>query len=121
MTTRSFHVPISGSEYVPLAGSSAVSPVDPQSRISVTVVVRSRRPAPELHSDRELASRLPGQRQHLSREEFESRHGAHADDLAAVERFAREHGFEIIETSPARHCVVLRGKAGDFGRYSAWK
>ena len=116
MTTRSFHVPISGSEYVPLAGSSAVSPVDPQSRISVTVVVRSRRPAPELHSDRELASRLPGQRQHLSREEFESRHGAHADDLAAVERFAREHGFEIIETSPARHCVVLRGKAGEFGR-----
>ena len=116
MATRNSHVPIPGSEYVPLSGASAVSPVDPQSIIGVTIVVQSRRPAPDLHSDREFAGRLPRQRQHLSREEFESRHGAHPDDLAQVERFAREHGFEIVETSAARHCVVLRGSAGDFSK-----
>src|SRR6202142_2465151 len=116
MATRSSHVPIPGSEYVPLAGATAISPVDPRSIISVTIVVQSRRPAPELHSDRELAGLLPRDRTHLSREEFESRHGAHADDLAQVERFARAHGFEIVESSVVRHCVVLRGSAGDFSK-----
>jgi kumamolisin len=36
--------------------------------------------------------------------------------LDGVERFARTHGFEIVETSAARHCVVLQGKAGDFSK-----
>jgi kumamolisin len=116
MATRNSHVPIPGSEYISIPGASAVSPVDPRTIISVTIVVQSRRPAPELHADRELAGRLPRERTHLSREEFESRHGAHADDLAAVERFARGHGFEIVESSAARYCVVLRGSAGHFSR-----
>ena len=73
-------------------------------------------PGAELHADREFAARLPRYRHHLSREEFETNHGAHADDLAQVEKFAREHGFEIVETSAARHSVVLQGSAGDFSK-----
>src|SRR5580658_9580968 len=67
MATRNSHVPIAGSEYVPLTGASVGSPVDPHSLIGITIVVRSRRPAPDLHSDRELAERLPRERTHLSR------------------------------------------------------
>ncbi|MGA8073598.1 MAG: S53 family peptidase [Candidatus Acidiferrales bacterium] len=115
MASRSSHVPIVGSEY-PAVGASVIAPSDPREQIKITIVVRPRRPAPELHADRELAGRLPRDRRHLSREEFESNHGAHADDLAQVEKFAREHGFEIVETSSARHSVVLQGSAGDFSK-----
>ena len=115
MASRSSQVPIAGSEY-PAVGASVIAAADPHEQIKITMVVRPRHPAPELHADRELAERLPRDRRHLSREEFETNHGAHADDLAQVEKFAREHGFEIAETSPARHSVVLKGSAGDFSK-----
>ncbi len=114
MASRDSHVPIHGSEYVPLAGSSVIGPADPEEQITVTVVVRPRRAAPELHSDQTLADLLPRDRRHLTREEFEDRHGAHPDDLAQIESFARAHGFKVVEASAARHSVILRGKSGDF-------
>jgi kumamolisin len=116
MASRDSHVPIHGSEYVPVAGASIIAPADPHEEISVTIVVRPRRPAPELHSDETLADLLPRDRHHLSRKEFEAQHGAHADDLAQIEGFARAHGFEIVETSAARHSVMLRGKSGEFSK-----
>jgi kumamolisin len=116
MASRSSHVRIPGSEYVPLAGAEVIAPVDPHEHIKITIVVRPRRAAPELHADRDFADRLPRERRHLSREDFETHHGAHADDLAQVARFARAHGFEIVETSAARHSVVLQGSAGDFSK-----
>ena len=47
MASRDSHVPIHGSEYVPVAGASVVAPADPHEQITVTIVVRPRRPAPE--------------------------------------------------------------------------
>ncbi|HEY4739939.1 MAG TPA: S53 family peptidase [Candidatus Acidoferrales bacterium] len=116
MASRVSHVPIHGSEYVPVAGAKVIALVDPHEEITVTIVVRARRPAPELHCDEALASLLPRDRQHLSREEFEERHGAHPDDLAQIESFARARGFEVVETSAARHSVRLRGKSGEFSK-----
>jgi kumamolisin len=69
-----------------------------------------------LHADPALADRLPRNRQYLSREDFELHHGAHPDDLVRVEKFARAHGFEILETSPARHSLTLQGTTGEFGK-----
>src|ERR1700683_4864874 len=108
------HVPIPGSQYVPLEGAKLLRAADPTEHITVTVVVRPRRPAPALHDDQSLAARLPRDRSYLSREDFESRHGAHPDDLARIQRFAREHSFEIVETSAIRHAVVLQGSIADF-------
>ncbi len=116
VASRSSYVTIAGSEYVPLAGASLVSPADPREQIQVTIVARPQNAVAELHADRAFAELRPRERQHLSREEFERRHGAHADDLAAVERFARQRGFEVLETSAARHSVVLRGAAGEFSK-----
>ena len=107
------HVPIQGSEYIPLQGAKALGPVDPLEHLTVTVVVRPRRPAPSLHDDSSLATLLPRDRQYLSRDDFEARHGSHPDDFARIQRFAREHGLEVVETSPIRHAVVLQGTAAD--------
>src|SRR5579862_4411018 len=107
------HVPIQGSEYIPLEGAKALGPVDPLEHLTVTVVVRPRRPAPSLHDDPSLSTRLPRDRQYLSRDDFEARHGSHPDDLARIHRFAREHLLEVVETSPIRHAVVLQGTAAD--------
>lgn len=116
MASRDSHVPIHGSEFVPVAGANVVAAADPHEQITITIVVRARRPAPELHSDETLANLLPRERRHLSREEFEARHGAHPDDLAKIESFARAHGFQIVETSAARHSVTLRGESGEFSK-----
>src|ERR1700683_1605334 len=116
MDFRDTHVPIHGSEFVPLAGANIIALADPDGEITVTIVVRARRPAPELHSDEALTNLLPRERRHLSREEFEERHGAHPDDLEQIESFARAHGFEIVETAAARHSVRLRGKSGEFSK-----
>lgn len=115
MAARSSHVPISGSEY-PAVGASVIAPADPQRQIQATIVLRPRKPAPELHLDREFAERLPRERQFLSREDFATHHGADADVLTRVERFARGAGFEIEESSATRHCVVIRGRVGDFSK-----
>ncbi|MGA8231525.1 MAG: S53 family peptidase, partial [Candidatus Acidiferrales bacterium] len=111
---RHTHVSIEGSEYVPIAGATVAGPSGREERIQVTVVVHSRTPTPALHEDRTLANRLPRDRNHATREEFETQHGAHLDDLRHIEDFARARGFKIIETSAAKHCVVLQGSIGGF-------
>jgi kumamolisin len=111
---RHTHVSIEGSEYVPIAGATVAGPSGQEERIQVTVVVHSRTPTPALHEDRTWAERLPRDRKHSTREEFETRFGAHSDDLRQIEDFARARGFKIIETSAARHCVVLEGLIGGF-------
>jgi len=108
--------PIQGKDYVALPGAKFIAPADPHELINVTVVLRPRDPVPELHADENLATLLPRERHHLSREEFELRHGAYSDELAQVERFGRTHGFEVVETSAARHSVLLQGKCGDFSK-----
>jgi kumamolisin len=110
------YVAIRGSGYVALPGAKFIGPADPQEIIAVTLVVRPRRKVPELHADQTLAALLPRERHYLSREEFAVHHGAHPDELAQVEQFARKHGFEIVETSAARHSVVLQGRCGAFGK-----
>ena len=110
------YVPLRGSGSVALPGAKFIGPADPQEIIAVTLVVRPRKKVPELHKDETLAALLPRERHYLSREEFTVDHGAHPDELVQVEQFARKHGFEIVETSPARHSVVLQGRCGAFSK-----
>jgi kumamolisin len=116
MVRSSGYVPIRGSNYVGIPGAKFVGPADPEEEITVTLVVRPRHAVPKLHADETLADLLPRERHYLSREDFALHHGAHPDELAQVERFARKHGFEIVETSSARHSVVVRGRSGHFSK-----
>jgi kumamolisin len=116
MAARNRRGALHHSDYIAIPGAEQIGPADPDQQIQVTLIVRPRRPVPALHADRKLAALLPRERHHLSREEFEFNHGAHPDALAQVEKFARSYRFEIVETSTARHSVVLQGRAGDFSK-----
>jgi len=65
---------------------------------------------------RELALELPHSRRHLSPGEFIRTHGARRNDLEQVAAFAEESGLKVVETSAARRCVVLSGRAAAFSR-----
>jgi kumamolisin len=88
--------------------STSHAPVDPNERIEVSVMVRPRRPLDEL----DARLNQPGAAV-LSREEFAATYGADPADVAKVEAFARQHGLEVVESSPARRTVRLAGTAAD--------
>ncbi len=93
---------VQGSERRPLEGANKVSAVKKDEIIHVSIVLR-RRDAP--------AAPEPGGVKHASREEYGVIHGAAASDLAAVERFAHEHGLTVSERHADRRVVVLSGTA----------
>ena len=107
-------VPIVGTERKPLAGARKVGAVDSRQRISVSVLLRSRRPlSVRLPTLRDALSARPADRRYLGREELASRHGASPDDLDQVEAFAHAHGLTVAHRSVAERRVVLSGTLGD--------
>jgi kumamolisin len=70
--------------------------------VHATVVLRRRQ---------EAAGPEPGGLKHETREDFGVIHGAAASDLAAVERFAHEHGLTVSERHPERRSIVVSGRA----------
>jgi kumamolisin len=52
----------------------------------------------------------------LSREEFATRFGADATDLAAVRHFAAANGLAVVQEDAARRTVVLSGTVEQFNR-----
>ena len=108
------HVAVPGSEREPMSGAVEVGPGDPNTEITVTVLVR-RRPDSQLAAlIDEQAARPPAERTYLSREELAAQHGAQPDDLRMVEEFATQHGLTVVESDPATRRVVLRGRVADF-------
>lgn len=100
----------------PLRGSipRATAP-DPQERIRVTVVLRSR--AGDLAGAvADLAHRRPHERPVLSLEEFEERFGSSREDLEKVQAFAADHGLEVVDASAVRSVVELAGTLEAFAR-----
>jgi kumamolisin len=69
---------------------------DPNERITVTVIVRSK------HTSRPV----PG---HLTREEFAAAYGAGESDLDRVAQFATEAGLTVVGRDPARRAMQLEG------------
>jgi kumamolisin len=93
-------LPLPGSERQPPADAQLVGPADAEEPVTVTVVVRRREP------DRAVADPM-------DRATFAERRGAHDDDLAAVEQFARDHRLTVAETSAERRTVKLSGSVAD--------
>jgi kumamolisin len=94
---------VSGSERVPLPGARLVGPIDPNEKITVTLVLRRR-------SGGELAARLNGQEvRPLTRAQFASTHGAAHEDIGKIEAFAHDHQLNVDLAEPAQRRVVLSG------------
>jgi kumamolisin len=99
---------LKGNEHAPLGDARSTGKADPNERLEVTVLLR-RSGVDELN---ERLGRLHARDKivaHLSRAEFARRHGAAQDDLAAVRRFARDHGLAVVHEDPAARSVILAG------------
>ncbi len=94
----------------PIPGSTVVGSSDPAESVQLTVRVRPRTPHHHLATTvKELASKPPAHRRHLTRDEFANVHGADPADLDKVKTFASRHGLTVTDTSIARRTVHLLG------------
>jgi kumamolisin len=74
-----------------------------------------RRPTSKVPSTLEaLAARR--ERKYLNRSEFAAEHGADADDIAKIEKFARDNKLVVVQADPARRMVLLSGRVADFSK-----
>jgi kumamolisin len=95
-------------------GASRVSPADPNETAVVSIYLR--RPpgaAPLLGQDYFIAQPF-GRRDHISRAELATRHGATPEDMKIVTDFATARSFTIVETNPARRLVRVSGTLARF-------
>jgi kumamolisin len=117
MQSHKNHVPVPGSERRVLAGARVVGTPHPKERIEVTLYVRPRSGITAMRgtlaADR-LGAIMPGERRHMTREEFTAAYGEDPRDLARVADFAERHGLTVTEVSPAKRSVVLSGTVAAF-------
>ncbi len=101
---------LAGTERKPLVGARSLGKVNPQERISVSVLVRPRQPLPiRKPAFQQLLTAPVLDRQYLSREELRDRHGAAPADLDRLEAFAHEHELTVVQRSEAERRLVLSG------------
>ncbi len=103
------HIKIAGSEKKPLAGARVSGKINPEERIEITVLVRSRAPLASSPAFRKIASVAPAKREYMTREQWSEKHGADPADLAAIEEYAHEHELDVVRSSSAERRVVLSG------------
>jgi kumamolisin len=96
-----------GSTRTPLASAGPGTAISPDAHAEVTVVLRRRHPAPRTRARRSTP---------LSIEELEAQQGASADDISAVERFARAHDLTVGAVDAGRRTVVLSGTLANLCR-----
>jgi kumamolisin len=97
-------------------GSRKIGPCDPQEQIQVTVFLR-RVGSPNQFPDVTKIGKLPpAQRQHLSRAQFATRHGARPADIKKIRIFATQNKLKVVEVSRPRRSVLLSGSVAAFSR-----
>lgn len=97
---------VEGSERAPVPGARVVGPVAADAQVEVTLRLRP--------ANAEKARRLyagEGAPRAVSRDKLQELVGAANDDVAVVEEFAHQHGMTVLEASPERRTVRLRGPA----------
>lgn len=93
-----------GHKHTALDGERQTGRTAPDTMLQVTLVLRRRQELPELHS--EFGSKLPHEKNHLTIAELSAVHGAMGEDVAVVERFAREYQLECQLATHTRSVVV---------------
>ncbi|RAR67978.1 kumamolisin [Paraburkholderia unamae] len=100
--------PVAGSDHPTPAGAQCVGACDPAEHFDIVLILR-RQALTEFHDlvDK-LAANDPAA-QPLSREEYERRFGASAEDIKRVAQFANAHGLTVVHADAAARRVVLSG------------
>jgi kumamolisin len=109
-------VDLLGSERTLLPGSRKIGPSDPKEQIHVTIFLRRGSSPKQFPDVKKIGKLLPTQRQHLSRAQFASRHGARPADIKKIRTFATQHGLKVVEVSRPRRSVLLTGSIAAFSR-----
>ena len=105
--------PLKGSERQPLPGAKPVGKADPGERLEVSVILR-RRNANTLKERVTALARRDRTARHLSREQLDQEFGADGSDIAAVRKFAADHGLSVVQEHTGRRTVVLSGTVAQF-------
>jgi len=91
-------IALRGSERQPIPNSQVIGSAEPNSAVTVTVLLRRR------------SSDLPEPgTETLTREEFARRFGANPEDVASIEEFATNNDLTVVEVDLARRSIVLAG------------
>lgn len=106
MPSETNHVPVKGSSREPYLGAKITGTLDPAERVQVTVRLRRREALPSIENAQVTK---PSQRKPMSRDEFDTKHGADPADIEAVEAFAQDHDLTVVEASVPRRSVLLSG------------
>ena len=116
MPAQNSRVPLKGSSRAPFPGAAKIGPADSAEEIQVTVVLRRGSSPGEFPSDTELGRGLPAERTYLTRKEFAAKHGARAEDIAAIRSFAAENNLAVVSAEPARRTIILSGTVAAFSK-----
>jgi kumamolisin len=106
-------VPLRGSNRQAVRNAKRLGPAHPDERLEVTVRLRRRAPLADFMAD---GSQKPSQRNYLTRDQLESRHGADPAEIAKVEAYARQCGLAVVESSAGRRNVMLSGTVSAFNK-----
>lgn len=106
---------IEGSERRPSPKAKFLGAADPKETFTVSIVLR-RRPEGQQLPDMESFAAPPGERIHMSREEFEAKHGASPDEIEKVVEFVKSKGLKVVESHAARRTVIASGTAAQMNK-----
>jgi kumamolisin len=113
-TKKKSRVQLKNSNRTLLPGANLIGPADAVEQIQVTIRVRRGSSSSKFPSDAELGSSRLANRNYLAREEFASKYGARAKDIAAIRKFASENGLQVVSVEAPRRTVILGGTVGAF-------
>ena len=94
--------------------ATVMGDIDKHERFSVTIVLRRR--SDELPDFHYFTRTPPRARTRFSREDFAKKHGAHPNEIKAVEEFVRNNGLKVESSHAARRHVVVEGTAEQFSK-----
>ena len=94
------HVPVEGSERVPLAGARVIGRTAANSTVDVSLKLRRKRKLPELESRPAVT---------MTRKAFAANYGASAGDIYKVVKCFKKYGLKYVSASAATRTIRLRG------------
>ena len=115
-TKKRSRVSLKNSNRTLLPSANLIGPADAAEQIQVTVRVRRGSSSGEFPSDADLGSSRPAQRNYITREEFASKYGARAEDIAAIRAFAAKNSLQVVHVEAPRRTVILGGTVGAFSK-----
>lgn len=115
MPYRAHFVPVPGSDKNPIAGAQCGAASSPDQTIEVTVMLR-RQAHPNADDVNSVLGTSFNDRRYFTREQYHTKFGASAADIAKIEEFAHEFGLAVAEIHPGSRMMRLSGPVSAFSK-----